>query len=236
MLEMIGPKSDAPARLWMRKTTQAAAGNAPQGCIRAPRGRRAAEHPRGARRIVAGQMTQIELLQHSGFRRVGSPRNGFRFVGAPPREVPRLRSLRIPPAWTDVAVSRNPRARLLAIGRDKKGRWQYVYSQAAVREREQRKYEKLIAFGRALPRLRRAIDRGMRLRGLPHDRVMACICAGAPARAGLPGRSRCTEAPLAVGRERRGKRTAGPLREAALESPERMATVNVRPGPENRCR
>src|SRR6266404_4280419 len=125
-------------------------------------GRRAAEHPRGPRRIVARQMTQIELLQHTGFRRVGSPRSGFRFVGAPPREVPRLRSVRIPPAWTDVAVSRNPRARLLAVGRDKKGRWQYVYSQAAVREREQRKYEKLIAFGRAL-------------RGGPS--IAACACA-----------------------------------------------------------
>ena len=59
-------------------------------------------------------MTAIEMLQHSGFRRAGSPKSGFRFVGAPPREVPRLRSLRIPPAWTDVAVNRNPRAKLLA--------------------------------------------------------------------------------------------------------------------------
>src|SRR6266403_1783180 len=133
-------------------------------------GRRAAEHPRAARPIVAGQMTQIELLHHTGFRRVGSPKSGFRFVGAPPREVPRLRSLRIPPAWTDVAISRNPRSKLLAVGRDKKGRWQYVYSQAAVREREQRKYQKLIAFGRALSHLRRAIDRGMRLRGLSRER------------------------------------------------------------------
>ena len=138
-------------------------------------GKRAAEHPRGARRIVAGQMTAIETLQHTGFRRVGSPKSGFRFVGAPPREVPRLRSLRIPPAWTDVAINRNPRAKLLAVGRDKKGRWQYIYSQAAVREREQKKYEKLLAFGRALPRLRRVVDRGMRLRGLPYERVMACI-------------------------------------------------------------
>jgi len=120
-------------------------------------------------------MTQVELLQHTGFRRVGSPKSGFRFVGAPLRDVRRLRSLRIPPAWTDVAVNRNPRAKLLAVGRDKKGRWQYVYSQAAVREREQRKYEKLIAFGRALSHLRRAIDRGMRLRGLSRERVMACI-------------------------------------------------------------
>src|SRR5438309_10432846 len=118
-------------------------GQCPAPARGSARGRRAAEHPSGARRIVAGQMTAIEMLQHSGFRRAGSPKSGFRFVGAPPREVPRLRSLRIPPAWTDVAINRNPRAKLLAVGRDKKGRWQYVYSQAAGRDREQRKYEKL---------------------------------------------------------------------------------------------
>jgi DNA topoisomerase-1 len=120
-------------------------------------------------------MTQIEVLQNSGYRRVGSPRSGFRFPGAPRREIPRLRSMRIPPAWTEVAINPSPGAKLQAVGRDKKGRWQYVYSERAVREREQRKYEKLIAFGRALPKLRRAIERGMRLRGLPRERVMACI-------------------------------------------------------------
>jgi DNA topoisomerase IB len=72
--------------------------------------------------------------------------------------------LRIPPAWTEVAVSRNPRARLLAIGRDKKGRWQYVYSQAAVREREQRKYEKLTPSG--VPFL-----------GCAAPSIVACACA-----------------------------------------------------------
>jgi DNA topoisomerase IB-like protein len=113
MIEMAGRKSDAPARLWMRKTTQAAGGNARTA---ASGSERAGEPPsiRWARAAFARQMTQIELLQHTGFRRVGSPKNGFRFVGAPRREVPRLRSLRIPPAWTDVAVSRSPRARRLA--------------------------------------------------------------------------------------------------------------------------
>src|ERR1700737_2309628 len=114
MIEMAGRKSDAPARLWMRKTTQAAGGNARTA---ASGSERAGEPPSirwERRRIVARQMTQIELLQHTGFRRVGSPKNGFRFVGAPRREVPRLRSLRIPPAWTDVAVSPSPRARRLA--------------------------------------------------------------------------------------------------------------------------
>ena len=120
-------------------------------------------------------MTQIELLQEQGYRRTGSPKSGFRFTGAPARELPRLRALSLPPAWTDVAVSRNPRARLQAIGRDKKGRWQYRYSEAAVRAREEKKFEKLVAFGRALPRMRRAVSRGMRLPGLPREKVMACI-------------------------------------------------------------
>jgi len=120
-------------------------------------------------------MTQIEFLQQQGYHRLGSPRSGFRFSGAPARELPRLRSLKLPPAWTDVAISPSPRSKLQAVGRDKKGRWQYVYSPEAVRQREQRKFDKLMAFGRALPRLRRAIDRGMRLRGLPKERVMACI-------------------------------------------------------------
>src|SRR4051812_23786981 len=120
-------------------------------------------------------MTQVELLQSKGYRRIGSIKSGFRFRGAPARELARLRALRLPPAWKDVAVSRDPRAKLQAVGRDKKGRWQYRYSEGAVRIREQKKYQRLLAFGRALPRLRTAIDRGMRLPGLPREKVMACI-------------------------------------------------------------
>lgn len=120
-------------------------------------------------------MTQIELLQQSGYRRVGSPKRGFRYSGAPRQELERIQALRLPPAWTDVVVNRNPRAKLVAVGRDKKGRWQYRYSEAAVRVREQKKYAKLVAFGQALPKLRAAIDKGMRLPGLPREKVMACI-------------------------------------------------------------
>jgi DNA topoisomerase-1 len=140
-----------------------------------PAGSRAAGHPGVLGNIVVERMTQIELLQKTGYRRVGSPRSGFRFAGAPAREVERLRAMRIPPAWTEVAVNRNPRAKLQAVGRDKKGRWQYRYSEGAVREREQKKYDKLVAFGRALPQMRRAIPPGMRLPGLPREKVMACI-------------------------------------------------------------
>ena len=87
----------------------------------------------------------------------------------------RIRALRIPPAWTDVAINKNPRAKLQAIGRDRKGRWQYRYSAGAVREREEKKYGRLVAFGKALPQMRREVERALRLPGLPREKVMACI-------------------------------------------------------------
>ncbi|TMA25943.1 MAG: DNA topoisomerase IB [Deltaproteobacteria bacterium] len=118
-------------------------------------------------------MTEIERLQQAGIRRLGSPKSGFRYRGG--RDMNRIRALRIPPAWTDVAINKNPRAKLQAIGRDRKGRWQYRYSAGAVREREEKKYGRLVAFGKALPQMRREVERALRLPGLPREKVMACI-------------------------------------------------------------
>ena len=120
-------------------------------------------------------MTKVEELQRSGIHRLGTPKRGFRWAGAGKQDLGRLYELKIPPAWTEVAVSRSPSARLQAIGKDKAGRWQYRYSDRAVVEREQKKYDRLIAFARALPRLRKEIDRGLALPGLPREKVMACI-------------------------------------------------------------
>jgi len=66
-------------------------------------------------------MTLIEQLQQTGIHRVGSPKIGLRWVGAGKRDLARLEELKIPPAWTDVAVSRSPGSKLQAIGRDKPG-------------------------------------------------------------------------------------------------------------------
>ena len=120
-------------------------------------------------------MTKIERLQQHGFHRLGSKERGFRYPGAPKSELERVRSLGIPPAWRDVAIAASASAPLQAVGRDAKGRWQYRYSAGAVRARELRKYDKLVRFGKALPGLRRTIDRGLALRGLPREKVMACI-------------------------------------------------------------
>jgi DNA topoisomerase-1 len=120
-------------------------------------------------------MTLVEELLETGIRRVGSPKKGLRWIGASRKDLDRLHELKIPPAWNEVAVSRSPTAKLQAVGKDKAGRWQYRYSDEAVLEREQKKYNRLLAFAHALPKLRKAIDRGLALPGLPRDKVMACI-------------------------------------------------------------
>ena len=120
-------------------------------------------------------MTHLDALQRTGIRRLGSPKSGLRWKGARKADLGRLEALKLPPAWTDVHVSRDPKAKLQAIGKDKAGRWQYRYSDGAVRERERKKHRRLMAFARALPALRREVERGLSLRGLPREKVMACI-------------------------------------------------------------
>src|SRR3982074_2344961 len=125
-------------------------------------------------------MTWIEQLQQNGIRRVGSPKSGFRYhmaAGRPvrPPDLERIRSLKIPPAWTHVAINRFPHGRLQAIGKDKAGRWQYQYHPAFVRQQEERKYQRLISFARALPKLRRAVGRGLKCPASSREAVMSCI-------------------------------------------------------------
>ena len=124
-------------------------------------------------------MTQLEQLRHEGYRRIGTPRRGFRFL-APGRrqlangELRRVAALKLPPAWTEVYVSPRPRTKLQAVGRDRAGRWQYRYHPAYRQRRENAKYRRLLRFAEALPRLRAAVARDLRRPGLPREKVLAC--------------------------------------------------------------
>lgn len=100
--------------------------------------------------------------------------------GAPlrdPVELERIRALAVPPAWSDVWISVQPGARVQATGRDRRGRLQYRYHPAFRRSREAEKYAGLVEFGRMLPRLRRRVDRDLRRRGLPREKVLAGVVA-----------------------------------------------------------
>src|SRR5512138_666583 len=125
-------------------------------------------------------MRAIDRLLRRGLRRVGSPRSGFRCVrpgGRPAAraDAERIRRLALPPAWTEVHVAAAATARLQAIGRDRAGRWQYRYHPEFQRRRAQAKYRRLLRFAEALPRVRGAVLKDLRRRGLPRERVLAGI-------------------------------------------------------------
>jgi DNA topoisomerase I len=125
-------------------------------------------------------MTVIERLQERGFRRIGSPKGGFRYRTPEGGNVNgahagRIRALVIPPAWTEVYVSPSPSSAVQAIGRDRAGRWQYRYSEAQTRRREAGKRERLLAFLRALPRIRARIATDLRREALDRERVLAAM-------------------------------------------------------------
>jgi DNA topoisomerase-1 len=125
-------------------------------------------------------MTRIEKLCTNGIRRVGSPERGFRYRPANGKkltrdDLARIQNLVIPPAWREVCINAAPTGRVQAIGKDAAGRWQYLYHEKHVKVREQKKFERLLEFVEQLPTMRKTIATSLRLRGLPRERVMACI-------------------------------------------------------------
>jgi DNA topoisomerase-1 len=89
--------------------------------------------------------------------------------------VERINSLRIPPAWTDVAISTSPKAKLQAVGKDAAGRWQYLYHESHTRNQELKKFKRLVNFAERLPGLRAKVKKDLRQKGLERERVMAAI-------------------------------------------------------------
>ena len=87
----------------------------------------------------------------------------------------RIRRLAIPPAWTDVWISADPRGHLQATGRDAKDRKQYRYHPNFRASRDAAKYEHLLSFAAALPRIRSTVEADMALPGLPRRKVLATI-------------------------------------------------------------
>src|SRR5829696_6743048 len=87
----------------------------------------------------------------------------------------RIRALAIPPAWTDVWICANPSGHIQATGRDARGRKQYRYHARWQAVRDDAKYGRTIAFGEALPRIRRATKEHLALAGLPREKVLATV-------------------------------------------------------------
>ena len=86
-----------------------------------------------------------------------------------------IRRLAIPPAWTDVWICSSRNGHLQATGRDARGRKQYRYHPRWRAQRDEAKYDRMLAFGKALPRIRRRVASDLHRPGLPRERVLAAV-------------------------------------------------------------
>jgi DNA topoisomerase-1 len=114
---------------------------------------------------------------------IGRARSGRGFTyrresGEPVRDKAtrfRIRSLVIPPAWEDVWICPDPLGHVQATGRDEKGRKQYIYHAQWREVRDEAKFDRLIDFAAALPRIRRRVARDLARPGLPVEKVLATV-------------------------------------------------------------
>jgi len=88
--------------------------------------------------------------------------------------VGRLAELAIPPAWKDVWICSDPMGHLQATGIDAAGRKQYLYHQRWRERRDQAKFDEMLDFVRALPRLRRRAEADLEREDLGREQVLAC--------------------------------------------------------------
>jgi len=87
----------------------------------------------------------------------------------------RIKSLVIPPAWSDVRISPAPTGKIQAVGVDTSGRLQYIYNPKFAESRQRKKFAKIERFGNYMPQLRRITNEHIMLDGYPKDKVLAIM-------------------------------------------------------------
>lgn len=115
-----------------------------------------------------------------GFGRKPHPK-GFRYLDVngkalkDPQHLARIKSLAIPPAWTNVWICPYSNGHLQATGRDAKQRKQYRYHSQWRKVRDEVKYEHMIDFGLHLPIIRKTIHEQLSKPGLTRQKILATI-------------------------------------------------------------
>jgi DNA topoisomerase-1 len=111
-------------------------------------------------------------------RRAG---RGFTYLGPDGKRITdqatldRIKSLAVPPAWEDVWICPDPRGHLQATGRDSRGRKQYRYHPRWREVRDSNKFDRLVAFGLTLPKIRKRTEKDLARPGLPREKVLAAV-------------------------------------------------------------
>lgn len=126
---------------------------------------------RAATRYIAA-----ESLAHGIVRKRKGKGFAYYYRNRPLRaesQLQRIKSLAIPPAWTQVMICPYASGHLQAVGTDLAGRRQYIYHPAWVQIRSEKKFDKLLQFGKALLQLRRKVQRDLRIREWTAPKVIA---------------------------------------------------------------
>jgi DNA topoisomerase-1 len=87
----------------------------------------------------------------------------------------RIRSLVIPPAWTSVWICPSKNGHIQAVGRDVRRRKQYRYHPLYRAVRDATKFARMAEFGRALPEIRKRVQKDLGATGLPKEKVLATV-------------------------------------------------------------
>jgi len=132
----------------------------------------------------------VEAAEQAGLRYVSDDRPGytrkpkgkhfeyFDTEGKPicdDERLLRIKRLAIPPAWTDVWICPSPNGHIQATGRDARRRKQYRYHDRWREVRDENKYDRIVSFARALPKIRKRVSRDLRRPGLSRNKVLATV-------------------------------------------------------------
>ena len=92
-----------------------------------------------------------------------------------PETIDYIKSLVIPPAWKDVEITTNTRAKILAYGRDQKGRKQYIYNPKFRARKDADKFDRILHFAENLEHMRRVTGQHLRKKKMSREKVLAAM-------------------------------------------------------------
>lgn len=145
---------------------------------------------RSRRRRRNGTPDPTESAQSAGLRYVSDAMpgiarrragKGFSYVGpdgmriSDRKEIGRIRSLAIPPAYADVWICPHRNGHIQATGRDARGRKQYRYHPRWREVRDETKFGRMVEFSQVLPAIRARVERDLSRPGMSREKVLATV-------------------------------------------------------------